>query len=315
MIIIKPAERYTCTNDLWIISCYYNSNSYKTKPKNFNLFVEKIEQANLNYLIVECAFKNQEFSLRKSKHIIQIRTQDIMWQKERLLNIAIQNLPSKCKFVAWIDCDVLFENPDWAKETCDKLKYYKVVQPFKEAIRLPKDAIYYNGIGDRYQSFGYVCYKNPYIVSEGRFDLHGHTGFAWAAQKSIFSQVGLYDVCIAGSADHMMAHSFVGDWNTKCVKRVIGNNPYFYNHYLKWSHDIYKKTKAKISYVEGALLHLWHGDVENRNYVIRQRTLEKFGFNPLNDISVNEVNCWKWTHENESLKIWAEDYFVLRKED
>lgn len=313
--IIKSANQYNYTNDLWIISCFYNSNSYKSKHLNFNLFVEKIEAANLNYLIVECAFKNQPFSLKKSKHVLRIRTPDIMWQKERLLNIALDHLPTKCKKIAWVDCDVLFENSDWAKETASKLRYFKVVQPFKQAIRLPKDTIQYNGIGEYYDSFGYICSQNPYIVSEGRFDLHGHTGFAWASNRSLFSKLGFYDVCIAGSGDHMMAHSFVGDWNTKCIKRVIGNNSHFYNHYLEWSKKIYIKTKAKISYVDGTLLHLWHGDVENRNYVVRQRTLEEFGFDPSNDIKLNKEKCWQWNHGNEKLIRWAEDYFVLRKED
>jgi hypothetical protein len=312
---IYAASKYSHTNDLWIISCFYNSNSYKSKPLNFNMFLEKIEAANLNYLIVECAFKTQPFSLKKSKNILRIRTPDIMWQKERLLNIALDNLPTRCKKIAWVDCDILFENPDWAIETAEKLKYYKIVQPFKEAVRLPKETIQYEGIGERYESFGYVCSQNPYIVSEGRFDLHGHTGFAWAANKSVFSKLGFYDVCIAGSGDHMMAHSFVGDWTTKCIKRVIGNNPHFYNHYLEWSRKIYTKTKAKISYVDGTLLHLWHGDVENRNYVIRQRTLEQFGFDPANDIKLNKNKCWEWNHGNEKLINWAEEYFVLRKED
>lgn len=314
-LTINPATKYNYTNDLWIISCYYNSNSYKTKPKNFELFMERIEEAKINHLIVECAFKDQQFSLPKSKNILRIKTPDIMWQKERLLNIALENLPVRCKNILWIDCDVLFENPDWAKETVEKLKHYRVVQPFKEAIRLPKGFTHYVGQGEKYYSFGYINSENPYIVSEGRFDLHGHTGFAWASHKSIFAKVGFYDVCIAGSGDHMMAHSFVGDWTTKCIKRVIGNNENFYNHYTEWSKKIYPKIKSKISYVEGALLHLWHGDVENRNYVVRQRTLEEYQFNPYEDIALNNNNCWKWEGKNDKLAKWAEEYFVLRKED
>jgi hypothetical protein len=315
MNIISPAKQYSHTNDLWIVSCFYNSNSYVTKPKNYNTFIEKIEAANLNYLIVECAFGNQPFTLTASKKVVQVRAPDIMWQKERLLNIAIEKLPAKCKKVAWIDCDVLFENPDWAMETAAQLKYHKFVQPFKEAIRLPKNAEYYNGDGDRYLSFGYVIKNNPYILTEGKFELHGHTGFAWASHTSLIKKHGLYDACIAGTADHVMAHAFAGDWNTNCVKRVFGDNTAFYEHYKSWSAKIYEQAKSKISYVDGALLHLWHGDIKNREYSSREKMLIKHMFNPVSDIKLNAQKCWGWNHDNVELINWAKEYFVLRKED
>jgi len=238
-----------------------------------------------------------------------------MWQKERLLNIAISHLPSQCKKVAWLDCDVLFENHDWAKETSLMLNYYKVIQPFKEAIRLPRNATSYNGIGERYNSFGYIFKHNPLAVTEGKFDVHGHTGFGWASHKGILKKHGFYDVCIAGTADHMMAHSFVGDWDTECVRRILGRNDAFYNHYLNWSKDIYKSVRSRVAYVDGTILHLWHGDLQNRKYVDREKLLESNRYDPFKDIELDKNNCWKWRHNNKELKEWAKEYFVLRKED
>jgi hypothetical protein len=312
---IIPALKYNLVNDLWIISSFYNSHAYVTKPKNFEKFIQNIDDGNLNYLIVECAFGKQSFTLPKKHNIIRVRTSDIMWQKERLLNIALENLPSKCKKIAWVDCDVLFENADWAKETSEKLKYAKVVQPFKQAIRLPPNTDAYSGIGERYNSFGFVMKKNPYIVCKGRFDLHGHTGFAWASHKSIFQKYGFYDSCIAGSGDHMMAHSFIGDWSTNCLGKILGKNSFFYKHYVEWSKKIYPLIKSKIDYTDGTLLHLWHGNVEDRKYVLRQKALEEYGFNPWRDLTLNESNCWKWNHDKQEIKDWAKEYFVLRKED
>jgi hypothetical protein len=312
---IKPAKKYKHTDDLWIISCFFNPNFYRTKPRNFEVFIDRIESSNLNFLIVECVFGKQPFSLRKSAKIIRVKTTDVMWQKERLLNIALQNLPNRCKKIAWVDCDVLFENPDWASETAAQLRHCKVIQPFKEAIRLPKNVLYYSGEGERYYSFAYVVKKNPCIIEEGRFDLHGHTGFAWASHKSILQKYGFYDACIAGSGDHMMAHAFAGDWTTKCIERVIGKNERFHSHYIDWSKKIYPQVKASINYVDGTLLHLWHGDVGNRNYVIRQRTLEKVQFDPTRDIALNKIGCWVWNHKKRGLKAWAKDYFALRRED
>ena len=69
--VIQPASKYSYTDDLWVISCFFNSNSYHTKTNNFEKFIEKIETSKLNYLIVECAFGDQPFSLPKNKHILQ----------------------------------------------------------------------------------------------------------------------------------------------------------------------------------------------------------------------------------------------------
>jgi len=238
-----------------------------------------------------------------------------MWQKERLLNIAVSHLPSKCKKVAWLDCDLLFENQDWAKETSFMLNYYKVIQPFKEVIRLPRNATAYEGIGERYNGFGYIFKQNPLAVAEGKFEIHGHTGFAWASHKGILQKYGFYDVCIAGTADHLMAHSFVGDWDTHCVKRIVGKNDSFFNHYLNWSKNIYNSIRSKVAYVDGQLFHLWHGDVSNRKYVDRERLLEGHRFDPFKDVELDNNNCWKWRHNNKELIEWAQQYFALRKED
>lgn len=313
--VIKPARRYRYTDDLWLVSCFYNPSSYRTKPTNFDAFIERIERANLNYLIVECAFGGQPFSLRKSERIIQMRASDVMWQKERLLNIAIQRLPARCKTVVWADCDLLFENPDWAIETADKLRHYRVVQPFTQAIRLPKGTDRYTGVGERYWSFAYVAQRNPYLALSGRFDRHGHTGFAWASHRSILREHGLYDVCIAGTADHLMAHSFIGDWSSGCVDRVFGGNAAFFNHYKRWSERVYESVKARISYVDGTVLHLWHGEVKDRHYVDRQKMLAMHQFTPSRHLRLDARGCWAWTKASQPLTGWAKQYFELRKED
>jgi len=67
--------------------------------------------------------------------------------------------------------------------------------------------------------------------------------------------------------------------------------------------------------VDGTLLHLWHGDDENRNYVNRLKTLAELKFNPTRDIVLDEKGCWKWDQNTSRLKESSEEYFALRKED
>jgi hypothetical protein len=312
---IVGAERYTYVDDLWILSSYYNPEKYKTKRYNYEMFIDKIKRSNLNYLIVECAFGEAPFELEASEHVMQIRAKDVMWQKERLLNHAIKSLPSACKKIAWVDCDILFEDPDWAVNTSIALNEYKVIQPFEFAIRLPKEAVSYNGLGDRFSGFGYIYKNHPNVLTTGNFVTHGHTGFAWAAQRSILEKYGLYDVCIGGTADHVMAHAFCGDWDTDCVNRVMGSNNNFYNHYLDWCKSVYKEVRGKVSYVPGTVLHLWHGETENRKYPEREKTIQALKYNPYSDLKKTKNGPWEWNTKNNELKEFTRSYFAHRKED
>ena len=40
----------------------------------------------------------------------------LLWQKEALLNLALKHIPGHIQYIAWIDCDVLFEDDHWITE-------------------------------------------------------------------------------------------------------------------------------------------------------------------------------------------------------
>lgn len=312
---IKGAASYSVADDLWIITSYFNPNKYQTKLNNYTIFKEVIRLSNLNLITVECAFGDTPFTLKPAPDVLQVRGHHIMWQKERLLNIAIRNLPSRCRKVAWLDCDILFDNPDWAAHTSSLLDKYPVVQPFRKAVRLPKGHIAYEGSGEVWKGFGFVYKHYPTIYLEGHFDRHGHTGFAWAARKEILLEHGLYDACIAGSGDHMMAHAMCGDWESPCIDRIIGTNNKHLEYFRDWGERIYKSVQGRIGYTPGTILHLWHGDRSDRKYVIRNRDLAGFDFDPKSDLRIGEHGCWEWNSDKVEMHNWAVDYFGHRKED
>ena len=76
------------SSDLWVITCYFNPCRYKTKRANFDAFMAGMEDNRANVLVVELAFGDEEFELPKSKNVLRLRGSGVMWQKERLLNIA-----------------------------------------------------------------------------------------------------------------------------------------------------------------------------------------------------------------------------------
>ena len=312
---VYPADRYTPAPDLWAITCYFNPARFTTKRKNFDLFIHSLRKSNLNHLVVECAFADAAFDLPPSANLLQIRAKDVMWQKERLLNLAITHLPPACTKVAWIDCDVLFANPNWATDATQLLDIYPIVQLFEEVIRLPRDQTAYTGQGDRWPAFAAVYTKHPNLMLAGDFARHGHTGFAWAARRDLLDRHQLYDACISGSGDHMMAHAFCGDWSSPCMHRILGHNTPLQSHFIAWCKSLYKDVRAKVTATPGTLLHLWHGQTENRRYVLRNQQLANFNFNPTTDLRIGESGAWKWNSEKPALHQWAIDYYPTRKED
>ena len=315
---IEPAAAYTPAPDLWLLTCYFNADGYRTKRANYDRFALSLRRSHLRLLTVECAFPGQPFELPAGPDVLQFRARDVLWQKERLLNLGLAHLPAACTKLAWLDCDVLFENPDWAAETSRRLDRFPVVQPFARAVRLPRGADAYRATGDVWEGFAAVQARDPHALLSGRFDRHGHTGFAWAARREVLAGPGFYDACVAGSGDHMMAHAFCGDWDSACIDRIIGGIAPDNRHrdwFAAWSRRIYPATRARVGYVPGAVLHLWHGDFTHRRYVDRNRELARFGFDPAVDLRIGPGGCWEWRSDKPELHRWARAYFGQRRED
>jgi hypothetical protein len=62
--------------------------------------------------------------------LIQISGGAILWQKERLLNVAMKSVPPNVDSIAWLDCDVIFERPNWVDEAKRQLKNINDIQLF-----------------------------------------------------------------------------------------------------------------------------------------------------------------------------------------
>ncbi|MCB1179845.1 MAG: hypothetical protein KDK36_19875, partial [Leptospiraceae bacterium] len=72
---------------------------------------------------------------------------------------------------------------------------------------------------------------------------------------------------------------------------------------------------GKISYLPGIILHLWHGETENRKYVSRNKKLYEFKFNPYKDIKLGKNGLWEWNSRKKNMHEWIKNYFFQRKED
>lgn len=300
--------------ELCVITSYFNATGYTSKFNNYNIFVETLKRSGISFFSGECAFQGREFQLPEVN--FKFRANSILWQKERILNRIIQNLPKEYKYIAWIDADVLFTNEFWAIDTVKALQINNIVQLFKNCVRLPQGHNYFQCEGEVYKSCGYITSNNPAILDAERFDLHGHTGFAWAARREILEDCGLYESAIAGAADHLIFHAIYNDLDTLCLNKLFKDCNEQKDHFYKWADYFYKQVQGKFSYVDGNLYHLWHGSVADRRYAIRNQQLSDLNYNPADDLIYNqEMLEFSQTGRNKGLERFFINYFESRKED
>ena len=344
MTDIHPAERYTPCNDLWLVTAYFNPQHYRNRLENYYHFVEPIRRAGMNLITVELALEDEPFELEPGQNVLQIRGRDMLWQKERLLNLAIAHLPESARMVAWLDCDLLFVNPDWATETTALLKQNVAVQLFERAIWLTSGATKATDIDKTYPSFSFMHVHDPSAMRLGHEKYYGHPGFGWAFNCDLLKQHGLYDVAIVGGGDYVMARAMRGDLNSYSVPGMFRpgvngfparvkyriarqfpflgwlNKPttgyeFIYKYATDWGQRFYSDVRGQISYTPGVVLHLWHGSFEQREYRTRYSLLADHRFDPNCDIRIGKNGCWEWSSDKPALHEGLRNYFLRRRED
>ncbi|MCU6501973.1 hypothetical protein LPN04_29695 [Rugamonas sp. A1-17] len=302
-------------SELVVITTYFNPCRYLSRRKNYDLFIDGMQRAKVPCITVECAFGDGPFELPASLDVVQVRSQALLWQKERLLNLAASWLPRSCKYVAWLDCDILFDNSQWVGDLLSVMRRHKVAQVFETCLRLDVGNQVANE-PDICRSFASVMGEQPALLDAGRYDLHGHTGYGWAMHRDIFDNVGLYESAVSGSADHFMSHSIYGNCNF-CIENALKHDHAQISHFKEWSDRFYALVHGSLGVVSGQIRHLWHGDAVNRRYFLRMHEITDLGFNPWTDLHAAPGAPLEWAPgmEKPGLQQYFQSYFASRRED
>jgi hypothetical protein len=296
---------------VWFVTTHFNWNRFRSKIDNYWTFRTGLEQFGANLLTVECALSDQPFEIPPGRGVLHVRTASILWQKERLLNIALDALPKSCRFVAWVDCDLIFLNNRLITDIQDSLEDHAIAQIFDGMIRLPRG--YTTPQNGAHPSESFMCGLLDSIAHPATARV-GHPGFAWAGRRDVLESCnGFYDACIIGGADRVMAHAFLGDYRAPVVSRIAVGR--IIPHYMEWAERAYRIVQGSVSLVRGTVLHLWHGESENRRYFERHIPVANLGFDPYCDLIKNHWGCWEWASAKPELHEWIRQYFTGRRED
>lgn len=297
-------------SNFWCITPYFNPAKYESIQKNWSIFSHELRKRKINLLTVELSFDGS-YDIPLSHDVLRLRSNSVMWQKERLINYGIENLPSNCKSFAWVDCDVLFEQEDWVEQTIEKLKTNDIVQLFKRIYYLSKEAESYTGKYDSMMQS--VIWQNKihknWLVRRKMKDLpFSHPGFAWAANKSTFPN-GIYDRNIIGSGDTFIVDCVLDSWEIHGFAKKFTQK--MREEMEAWALSL---PKLKYDYIPQSIYHLYHGSLKNRAYMDRHDILKENDFDPVNDIKiVNHV--FEWASNKPNMHNAIIEYFKNRQED
>ena len=268
---------------------------------------------------------------------MQLRSSEILWHKENLINIGIRSLPRDWKYVAWIDADVVFSRPDWVAETIHQLQIYKVVQMWTHSIDLGPDqqpiancrSIMDTHMRDRAilkpittgrKNANSAVGRGPGVW--GRTEGYAgsgaetgtlHPGYAWAATRDAIEGLGgLGDIGILGSGDRHMAYALLGEVERSCHSQMA---PSYRKYWVDWQSRADRCVQRRVGSVPGTLLHYWHGSKQHRRYQDRWRILIDNNFDHEKDICYDAHGVLALTGRNWRLRDDIINYFSVRNED
>lgn len=297
--------------NLWVITSYFNPAGYRRRLLNYRRFRAALS---VPLAVAELSFDGRwELTAQDADQLVQVADGDVMWQKERLLNLVLTRLPAECEYVAWIDADVVMQDRDWPQQAVDALITVPIVQLFSVVRHL--DASGGPGPGTvrtAVSAAAAVLRGQPPSIIVGTMNTYAH-GNGFAARRELLERHGLYDRCVIGGGDSALLGGAYG------VQDVLADcwrmSPAQRDHYLHWAAGFHADVKGRVAALPGEMLHLWHGELTDRRYGRRHVDLEPHCFDPNLDIGLGADGAWRWTSDKPGLRALLCDYFRSRLED
>lgn len=291
--------------NLYVITPIFNPYRFQSRARLYKDFAKHMEMSGVTLFTVEAAFGDHDYEVTEPNNPLnlQLRTNAILWHKERMINVGMKRLRQvypTCKFVAWVDADVTFSNGDWAAESVHKLMHHPVIQPFATAVSLDSKEDYLWHCPSSFRSFieGRGYHQDPPIPLP--YIYKGHPGLAWAATVDALDALeGLYDCCVAGSGDTVMSNCLKGGWDIYLPGRP---SPGMVTTIKQWGARCDVSIKANVGFARGLCSHHWHGKSEERGYEKRWDILSFHQFDPAQDLVLDGNGLYRWTGNKPRLE-------------
>ena len=285
------------------VCAYFNPCGYESRRRNYDAFRKNLEGSGIELLTVELVFDNDRSSeLGAYGNVESIRGGDMMWQKERLLQLGIDRLLTDGHdAIAWLDADIVFENKVWHQNVLRALEDFDYVQSFDRLVsHYPEGQLVRTGAARDHSSWAH--------------------GGSWAGRRDFWQRFKLYQYCILGGGDTVMANvalqlseSQTGAFQWPLENIVLNQiNMPMREHIAVWARDTWDGWR--VGYVADQAAHLLpHGCRRRRYHVERWQALTNY--DPRTDVVVSDSGAFRWSSDKPRLHESVRSYFAARRED
>lgn len=305
---------------LWAITSYFNPAGFRRRHANYQIFRERL---GVPLVTVEWS-REAHFELQQGDAdiLIQISGGDVLWQKERLLNVALAAVPAACDKIAWLDCDIVFGDAQWPLAAARQLEDLSIVQLFESLVEVPERGAPGDVDAGMPPISGASAVAKLLQCTATARDIRPATncqfrqflpGLAWAARRDVLQHHGFYDACVVGSGDRAMLYAAFGRFDD--TAQTIKLNDQRMKHYLQWGDGFYNEVRDRVGYLPGTLYHLWHGKISDRRYRERHDQFSLLDFDPYTDVALDAGGSWRWNSDKPDMHEYVRSYFSTRHED
>lgn len=299
---------------LYVIAVISNPRRFKSRAHLYQKFAKYVADSGAILITVEAAYGRRPFEVTQANNPfhVQLRTSEELWHKENMINVGLTRLPADWKYVAWVDADITFARPDWVAETKHALQHHHVVQMFSVCQDLSPTYEPFN------RSVGFVktVLEEGFSTDESSHSYYGrgngHPGYAWAATREAMDMTGgVFDKALLGAGDRHMAYAMFGCAQYSCNEKL---HPNYTAEVMRWQRRALG-LKKNIGYIDGLVVHQWHGKKSDRRYHDRWKILVDHQFDPVEDIHKDSQGLWVLNADRDNLRDGIRGYFRSRNED
>lgn len=298
--------------DMAVLMVMFNPTNSVRIQMNWMFVWNRLAAAGIPVFGCELLFPWQKPGLAPAFKTITVRSDSIMFHKEKLLKRLERVVPAQFTKLCAIDCDVIFQRPDWYDAVSAALDERPVVQPFSRCHWMGPD-------------LRAAVMTNPSAATKidvirkmhagGSTDrLTGHPGFAMAMRRDWAGGQFPWAVCGGGDAVLFRAvNGLMGEFANRDMKQLMSAA------WDDWSPGA--RVAGDMGYVEGDIWHMWHGPLQSRHYYDRYEkfveALKPHGVRDIRDILVeNGDGVWSWRPDvKKDLNAMMLRYFASRDDD
>ncbi len=313
--------------DLLAITSYFNPFRGKLRTQNYETFRKHL---GIPLLTVEWSPEaNFELGEKDADYLIQVSGGDLLWQKERLLNIGIEKARELGALnVAFLDCDIVFANPSWHRQVISALESWPVIQcythvnylPLIDHVGMSREALTSAPPQLTLLSLAYELMQFDGLLAQQTTDEYpqpkpsfksrtGNPGMAVAARLDGQSRWKHYEGNIVGGGDSVLMAAVVDHLDDLFLTHTF--SPAHQENIRNWRTKNWPE-KISLGFANNQIAHLWHGDLDKRKYAKRHALLVDCNYNPARDLDSAQHGALRFAKEKTKIRTVVTEYLISR---